>query len=127
MTAKARIGITFCILAVTIVATGVPWYAHLRASEARAACIDMLRRIQGAKWQWALEHNASPNAVPTWEDLHYYGGRSGDDPWYDHYPPHCPAGGTYTIGRIADPPTCSIPGHKIVIVDGQMTRADDSD
>jgi hypothetical protein len=27
--------------------------------------------------------------------------------------PKCPQGGTYTIGPVGEPPTCSIPGHKL--------------
>jgi hypothetical protein len=27
--------------------------------------------------------------------------------------PVCPAGGRYTIGKVGDKPTCSIPGHAL--------------
>jgi hypothetical protein len=41
--------------------------------------------------------------VPTRDDLLPYLRR-----W-----PVCPAGGTYTIGAIGEPPTCSVPDHKL--------------
>ncbi len=70
--------------------------------------------IDGAKQQWALEKNASTNAVPTFKDIRPYLGQGrmfeGDLAWF-----HCPAGGTYTIGQLGMPPTCSFggPGHTL--------------
>jgi len=65
--------------------------------------------IDGAKQQWALEHHADSNAVPTLADIRPYLGRGkvfeGDLAWL-----RCPAGGTYTIDRVADEPTCSYGG-----------------
>jgi hypothetical protein len=72
-----------------------------------AQCIYNLTCIDGAKLQWGMEHKAevSSNAVPTTEDIHNYNSRN-------QYPmPVCPRGGTYTIGRVAEPPACSFPGH----------------
>lgn len=105
------------------IVTGVFGFTRWHAAVQRDQCIQNLRQIDGAKQQWALENVAgkldkvtgkpitenSPafgDAVPTEEDVDKYVlGRGG-------YPfPECPAGGHYTIGRIADAPTCSIPGH----------------
>jgi hypothetical protein len=71
------------------------------------SCINGLRIIDGAKQQWALEHHADSNAVPTWDDIRPYcnASREKDLNWL-----RCPAGGTYTIGRTSDLPTCSIGG-----------------
>src|SRR5438309_193178 len=81
-------------------------------SPAFGSCINGLRIVDSAKQYWALEHHASSNAVPTWDDIRPYVGRGKpqDLGWL-----RCPAGGTYTIGRIADPPTCSVggPGHTL--------------
>ena len=72
----------------------------------RNACINNLRQIDAAKNQWALENNKTVGAVPTAQDIAPYvkldanGNISG-----------CPSGGTYTIGAVGVPPTCSIPGH----------------
>jgi hypothetical protein len=54
--------------------------------------------IDGAKQPGALENKQGPDDTPTREDLLLYlpGKRF----------PVCPAGGTYTINRMADPPDC---------------------
>ncbi|SPE59898.1 exported hypothetical protein [Verrucomicrobia bacterium] len=76
-------------------------------------CINGLRMIDSAKQMWALEHHPiSSNVVPTWEDIGPYVRLPApkDLKWL-----HCPSGGTYTIGRVADLPTCSYggPGHTL--------------
>lgn len=121
---KRKVLIAVIALAI-ILAIAIPWSAHYRAEANRTACIYRLRQIDGAKGQWALEHLspsatsisretldkiAPSNVVPTWDDIAYYGGRQSPD-WGDHYPPRCPSGGTYSINRVADLPTCSFPGH----------------
>jgi hypothetical protein len=108
---KSRRQVAAVVISVALIVAVVLLYAHHhRIVVNRATCIDTLRQIDGAKLQWALEHGASSNAVPTWDDIYGYGGRGYPD-WYIHYPPRCPSGGTYTIRRVADPPTCSFPGH----------------
>jgi hypothetical protein len=69
----------------------------------RIACINNLRRIDGAKQRWALDNRKPADAVPTEENLLPYlrGGVL----------PTCPAGGTYTLDAVSADPTCSIPGH----------------
>ena len=72
------------------------------------ACNSNLHRIDAAKQQWASETKQTVDASPTWQDLMPYlaaaptGGV-----------PVCPAGGTYTIGRMSEMPSCSAPGHTI--------------
>jgi len=71
----------------------------------RNADINNLRQIDAAKMQWALE-NGKPNGTPATEsDIAPYliGGKL----------PKSPAGGTYTIGKVGETPTCSIPGHEL--------------
>ena len=73
------------------------------------ACINNLRQIDGAKQQWMLEQHKTTNDVPTWDDLRDYIGQSGTTgPVLT-----CPAGGTYTIGRVGEKPTCSIARHRL--------------
>lgn len=76
--------------------------ASLAVSQ-RNACINNLRQIDGAKNEWALEKGKKKGDPVTEADLLPYlqGGVF----------PKCPAGGTYTIGKVGEKPTCSIPGH----------------
>ena len=71
-------------------------------TDQRNICINNLRQIDAAKQQWALENNKTANDVPTEEDLL---------PYLRNDFPVCPSGGTYTIGAVGVPPTCSYPGH----------------
>jgi len=69
----------------------------------RNTCINNLRLIDGAKQQWALEKNASGDAVPTARDLLPY--------LKDGIFPACPDGGSYTINMVDAIPTCTSAGH----------------
>ena len=69
----------------------------------RNECINNLRVIDAAKQQWALDKNATLDAVPTVKDLLPY--------FRDGTFPVCPSGGTYSINSVTELPTCSIPGH----------------
>lgn len=84
-------------------AIAVPNFVKARATAQRNACINNLRQIEAAKNQWALEKGKSGDAVPLRADLRPYVKK-----W-----PVCPAGGTYTIGSLNEPPTCSIPDHHL--------------
>jgi hypothetical protein len=88
-----------------LAAVAVPNFVKARSTSQKNACISNLRQIDGAKQQWALEKKKVESDVPTREDLKPYLRK---DEW-----PTCLAGGTYTIHRVADPPECSIPGHKL--------------
>ncbi len=72
----------------------------------RNACINNLRQIDAAKQQWALENNKTADAIPTEQDIAPYIKLDANGNI-----PRCPSGGTYTIGAVGTPPTCSIPGH----------------
>jgi hypothetical protein len=83
--------------------------AAAEASEAeseRNTCINILRQIDAAKQQWALEFNKTADAIPTEQDLTPYLKLDASGNF-----PRCPSGGAYTIGAVGVPPTCSIPGH----------------
>ena len=69
------------------------------------ACINNLRQIEGAKQQWALENKKTENDMPTAQQIAVY--------LKDNAIPTCPAGGKYVINKVADPPTCTIPGHEL--------------
>jgi hypothetical protein len=83
-------------------------FFHARTTSSPNSCINNLRQIDSAKQQWALERNATSNAVPTWDDIRPYLGRLQQNEVLK-----CPHGGTYTIGRVADLPRCSFPHHSL--------------
>ncbi|HET7626086.1 MAG TPA: hypothetical protein VFM25_12555 [Verrucomicrobiae bacterium] len=84
-------------------AIAIPNFVKARQTAQKNACINNLRRIEGAKQQWALEHNMPEASIPTESDLLPY----------LRAMPTCPAGGHYTIGAVNEKPTCSIPDHKL--------------
>ena len=83
----------------------VPNVLPPRTVTAQNACVANLKYIEDTKRQWAVENRRGLDARPTEADLF---GPS----WKDRMP-SCPAGGTYTIGRVNENPTCSIgpPAH----------------
>jgi hypothetical protein len=86
-----------------LAAIAVPNFEKARATSQQNACINNLRMISAAKNEWALEKSKAQTDVPTWDDLQpYLPGK---------VPLVCPAGGTYSLNAVSDPPTCSIPGH----------------
>jgi hypothetical protein len=69
------------------------------------ACINNLRRIDGVKQQWAIEHGKSPADSVTWEDITPYFRAGGKIT-------NCPAGGRYSLGlAVSNDTTCSVPNH----------------
>jgi hypothetical protein len=82
--------------------------ATAREVSQRNACINNLRQIDGAINEWALEKGKAKGAVVTEADIKPYIklDASGNLP-------KCPAGGKYTLGKVGEVPTCSIPGHAL--------------
>jgi hypothetical protein len=74
----------------------------------RNACINNLRQIDAAKQEWALEKGKPNGTVVTEADIKPY---IKLDP--NGNIPKCPSGGKYTIGKVGELPTCSIPGHAL--------------
>jgi len=76
------------------------------------ACINYLRQLDAAKNEWALEHNAKSNDVVMINDIKPYIEREHNNPFIkldaNGNLPKCPSGGTYTIGKIGEDPTCSL-------------------
>jgi hypothetical protein len=94
---KVIIGVA-CVL--TVASMFVPGFRHKwgKREPHPQICINNLRQIGGAKQQWALENHKTTNDVPLWDDVRPYL-RIGIA---------CPQGGTYTLGRVDEPPRCSI-------------------
>jgi hypothetical protein len=68
------------------------------------ACILNLRMIDNAKKQWTLEHDATNGEIVTMAQLTNYISVT----LVPKFTPTCHAGGTYTIGKIGENPTCSL-------------------
>jgi uncharacterized protein (DUF3084 family) len=72
-----------------------------------ATCVNNLRQIDGAKQQWALEHQKGANdAVIALYITPYIKGNA---------LPVCPSGGAYTLNSVGQLPTCTIPGHALPV------------
>jgi hypothetical protein len=92
-------GVLLSVFVLIILAVAVVNFIAARQTSATDACVNNLRVIDAAKQQWALEHGK------TWDDVRPYLGR-----FPSNSIPVCPEGGTYTLGRVGSPPTCSIGG-----------------
>jgi hypothetical protein len=94
--------IIICIFALLAV-IAIP--NHIRSGGSKVnACINNLRQIDAAANQFALEHHLTngeainfPNDLTTYIKLNK-----------DGKIPGCPSGGTYTLKKIGDIPTCSL-------------------
>jgi len=114
-----RKNITAAVALVVFLAIAISLGAHHQKEANRVACIETLRLIDSATARWEIERYGGSiatidklvptNVIPTWNDIALYGSRN----WVglDPYPPRCPSGGTYTLKRFPEIPTCSIPGH----------------
>jgi hypothetical protein len=74
----------------------------LDASPKAIGCAGNLRFLQTTKERWMQDQNADLTNTPTMDDL---------QPYFIHGTPKCPEGGAYTIGKISEPPQCSIAAH----------------
>jgi hypothetical protein len=81
-----------------------------RPTKLLGVCLNNLRFIDNAKQMWAYEHHKTTNdPPPTLEDLQFYIGHGGGN---GRLMPECPCGGTYMIGRLEEPPRCSLPAEE---------------
>jgi hypothetical protein len=94
-----------CVIAVVV--PGVFLFYMLsarvdRGTKPEVACVNNLRNIDAAEQVWAMENHKTTNDTPSWADLQK-----------SLYSTNmiCPVGGTYTLARVGEPPTCSIPEH----------------
>lgn len=101
---KAIVAVLLLSLA-ALMAVAVSAFLRARSTPASNSCINILRRIDGATQQWAVENHKTTNDTPAWPDVLPYSG-------YEQIPA-CPQGGTYTLGRLNTLPRCSYPGHAL--------------
>jgi hypothetical protein len=102
---KIGFWITVIFLIWLVVAIATPnWIGPRRSGPIweRHLCIDNLRGIDAAKNELALEHNLTNGAIITAGQVTNY--------LVHGIMPKCPSDGIYIIGKIGQPPTCSIHG-----------------
>jgi competence protein ComGC len=105
ITGYVTIGLAIIVIPM-MAAIAIPNFVKARDTAQKNQCINNLRIIDGAKQQWALENNKTADAIPTAQDL-------------DKYIPkgfnslHCAKDGTYTINKVGEAPTCSVPEHHL--------------
>ena len=100
-----------CLLAVVLIALSM--LGCERRSSKIPPCHELLVLTDLAKFDWANNESKTTNDTPTWNDLRPY-----LPDWatnklvrWTNGTPICPDGGTYTIGRVGEPPRCSIGGY----------------
>jgi type II secretory pathway pseudopilin PulG len=105
---KSRSGLTLVeatiVLAMILLlaAISLPAFFKNQDQKREAACVRNLDAIATACRRFAAERGGFPKSL-----AHLV-------PDYLPAAPACPAGGTYTLGTPeGDPPTCSIPGHRL--------------
>ena len=86
-----------------LLAIAVPQFQAAGQRAKATACQRNLKEIMGSKERWAMDNNKGPTDTPAMSDLVNPG-------VYLSRTPECPAGGTYTIGRLDETPTCSLQG-----------------
>lgn len=95
------------VLIPMILAIAAPNFFQARQVAQQNLCINNLRRIDAAKQSWALEKNKTSEDIPSAEALNPYLGKQ------DFTALHCPLGGTYSINKVGEPPTCTIANHRL--------------
>jgi hypothetical protein len=92
----------FAIVALVVIAggAGARWYVRINNMPAAHPCVNNLRVISAGKAEWVLENQKTTNDTPTWDDLRPFLPQGKI--------PVCPQGGVYAIGRVGEPPRCSL-------------------
>ena len=92
------------------------------------ACISNLRLIDGAKAQWALEHQKQASDIPSGRDIQPYMGRGPNGPL-----PFCPDDrkktfeSSYSINNVGTVPACKISpaAHNLPSASGPLRAGDE--
>lgn len=85
-----------------LMAIAVPNFIRSRETSRRNSCIANLKKMDGAKEQWAMDNRAAAGSAVTMADI---------ATTYLKCPatgPECPAGGTYTVDAVGVNPSCSL-------------------
>jgi prepilin-type N-terminal cleavage/methylation domain-containing protein len=109
------------MIVVTIIAAlallAWPNFVKSRSRAQVGACINNLKKLEGAKSQWAFENRKNNTDVPQMTDV---------IPYLQHdNTPSCPADGAYRLRRVSKQPTCSnySTGHSLA----NLNQDDDPD
>ncbi len=98
--------LTTIIVTLLVIVAGFISMAKWNEYSRRHACIYQLRQLKGAIDEWAMLNNKLNTDPVTLADIQPY--------FVDGFP-KCPAGGEYRVTTVVDLPTCTIPGHTLVI------------
>ena len=98
---------------VAVLGVGVAVVVRARNTSASNACVTNLRQLDGVKETWALDNSKTTNDVPIWEAIRPYLPQREQEA--KPIGPVCPQGGTYSLRRVGERPTCSLggPGHTL--------------
>jgi competence protein ComGC len=103
--AKVMLTSGFVFVVPLLAAIAIPNFVKARSTAQKNACIANLKMIDGASQQWALDKRKTDQDKVDIQAMKEY--------LKDGKMPTCPAGGTYTTGKVEDAPKCSIPGHEL--------------
>ena len=87
-----------------LAAVAIPCFQNAVDTARKRACALNRRNIDGAKLQWAVEHQQPSDATPADEDLF------GEEKYIEHKP-DCPARGVYSLKEVREKCTCSFSKH----------------
>jgi hypothetical protein len=102
MSTKVTIVLGACVIAGLIAYVVLPNFFPVQPPMQQFSCVANLRQLEAAKEQWALEFHKSTNDIVTATDLRPY----------LRAMLTCPQGGTYTLGKVGELPSCSISEHR---------------
>jgi hypothetical protein len=71
MNRKFVVKVGAIVIGAVLIAASILWIQK-REAAATAACVMMLRQIDGAKQQWAIENHKGNGTQMTWDDIRSY-------------------------------------------------------
>ncbi len=87
-----------------LISIAVPNFIRARDTSRVKACISNLKKLDGAKEQFAMDTAKGTGDAVVMGDL---------VPAYIRETPACPANGSYTVGAIGTSPDCDAAGHDL--------------